>query len=54
MPEHHVNELPIAQLTPEQLTALQQAEIRLNQVGNPVYLIAFARQPDAQREKVEG
>ncbi|UFJ39333.1 hypothetical protein LOK74_14785 [Brevibacillus humidisoli] len=45
MPEHELGHLPIAQLTPEQLKDLQQAEIRLNQEGQPVYLIAFAQQP---------
>lgn len=48
--QHELGQLPLAQLTQEQLRDLQQAEIRLNQEGNPVYLIAFAQGQTKQRE----
>jgi hypothetical protein len=42
--KNELNELPIAKLTDEQLQQLKQAEIRLNQSGNNVYLIAFQKE----------
>ncbi|MFM1652156.1 hypothetical protein ACI7RC_08645 [Brevibacillus sp. B_LB10_24] len=41
---NHLDQLPIAALTPEQLEKLRQAEEQLNQEGNTVYLIALAKE----------
>lgn len=42
--KNKLNELRIASLTDEQLEQLKQAEIRLNQSGTDVYLIAFQKE----------
>jgi len=41
---NHLDELPIASLTEEQLAQLKQAEEALNQAGSDVYLIAFQKE----------
>ncbi len=41
---NHLDELPIANLNDKQLEVLRNVEQRLNQEGNPVYLIAFEKQ----------
>ncbi|WP_019122091.1 hypothetical protein [Brevibacillus massiliensis] len=43
---NHLDQLPIAALTPEQLEKLRQAEEQLNQnqEGNTVYLIALSKE----------
>jgi hypothetical protein len=51
--ECHVNqerlgELPLAELTNDQLQQVQQAEEKLNQDGKNIYLIAFEKQAPSQ------
>ncbi len=48
MKQNHLDELPIASLTDEQLQHLKQAEEQLNQEGRSVYLIAFEKQAPSQ------
>lgn len=40
---NHLDELPIAHLSEEQLKQLQQAEAQINENGSDVYLIAFEK-----------
>lgn len=44
MEQQRLHELPIAQLTAEQLQRLKQAEEQINSDGHHVYLIAYAKQ----------
>lgn len=48
MNQHHLDELPLAHLTPQQLEQLQQAEKEINQEGKSVYLIAFEKETPSQ------
>lgn len=48
MDQERLGELPIAQLTSEQLKHLQETEEKLNQEGQDVYLIAFEKQAPSQ------
>jgi hypothetical protein len=41
--KNHLDDLPIASLTDEQLRQLKQAEEQLNQSGEGVYLIALQK-----------
>ncbi len=41
---NHLDELPIASLSSEQLTELKLTEERMNQEGSQVYLIAFEKE----------
>ncbi|MEW9674218.1 hypothetical protein ABLT31_36245 [Ammoniphilus sp. 3BR4] len=40
---NHLDEVPLANLTPEQLEILQNAENSLNKEDQDVYLIAFSK-----------
>jgi penicillin-binding protein-related factor A (putative recombinase) len=44
MKQNHLDELPIASLTDEQLQHLKAAEEQLSREGSGVYLIAFEKQ----------
>jgi len=48
MKHNHLDELPIASLSEEQLQQLKQAEAELNREGKNVYLIAFEKQAPSQ------
>lgn len=43
-PYNQLDKIPLAELNDKQLEHLRQAEKLLEQVGNPVYLIAFRRE----------
>jgi hypothetical protein len=44
MKQNHLDELPLAKLTDEQLQQLKATEEQLNREGRGVYLIAFEKQ----------
>lgn len=48
MNQERLGELPLAQLTSDQLQQIQQTEEKLNQDGKSVYLIAFEKQAPSQ------
>jgi penicillin-binding protein-related factor A (putative recombinase) len=48
MKQNHLDELPIAKLTDEQLRHLKATEEQLNREGRGVYLIAFEKQAPSQ------
>jgi hypothetical protein len=46
--QERLGELPLAQLTNDQLQQVQQTEEKLNQDGKDIYLIAFEKQAPSQ------
>lgn len=48
MNQERLGDLPLAQLTPQQLERLQQTEKEMSQEGKSVYLIAFEEKSPSQ------